>query len=137
MSKHQAIGGKIFTGTFAGAFILALIGGWFLIQRFAQGLGAVTNMSDGYPWGIWITYDVVIWHWVKLNPLLHVPAAAGAAVILMVILYGLLRAGSSNADGVDSPRTFRGRRHGRPQGSTGGVLSNWIKHIERVGKIHR
>lgn len=60
MSKHQAVGGKIFTGTFAGAFILALIGGWFLVQRFAQGLGAVTNMSDGYPWGIWITYDVVI-----------------------------------------------------------------------------
>lgn len=24
------------------------------------GLGAVTNLSDGYPWGIWIVFDVVI-----------------------------------------------------------------------------
>lgn len=24
------------------------------------GLGAVTNMSDGYPWGIWIAFDVVV-----------------------------------------------------------------------------
>jgi Ni/Fe-hydrogenase subunit HybB-like protein len=60
MSESKPIGGKIFTGAFAVAFLFALIGGWFLIQRFVHGLGAVTNMSDGYPWGIWITYDVVI-----------------------------------------------------------------------------
>ena len=60
MSEHKPIGGKIFTGTFAVAFLVALVGGWFLIQRFAHGLGAVTNMSDGYPWGLWITYDVVV-----------------------------------------------------------------------------
>jgi len=33
----------------------ALIG-----QRFFLGLGAVTNLNDGFPWGIWIVYDVVI-----------------------------------------------------------------------------
>ena len=60
MSESKPIGGKIFTRAFAVAFLFALIGGWFLIQRFAQGLGAVSNMSDGFPWGIWITYDVVI-----------------------------------------------------------------------------
>jgi Ni/Fe-hydrogenase subunit HybB-like protein len=60
MSESKPIGGKIFTGAFAVAFLFALIGGWFLIQRFVHGLGAVTNMSDGYPWGIWITYDVVV-----------------------------------------------------------------------------
>ncbi len=26
----------------------------------AAGLGAVTNLSDGYPWGLWITYDVLV-----------------------------------------------------------------------------
>ena len=31
-----------------------------LAVRFAKGLGAVSNMSDGYPWGIWIAYDVVV-----------------------------------------------------------------------------
>jgi Ni/Fe-hydrogenase subunit HybB-like protein len=31
----------------------------FLIAvRCVKWLGAVSNMSDGYPWGIWITYDV-------------------------------------------------------------------------------
>ena len=29
-------------------------------MRFAFGLGATTNLSDGYPWGIWVVYDVVI-----------------------------------------------------------------------------
>lgn len=28
--------------------------------RFAHGLGAVTNLSDAYPWGFWIAVDVLI-----------------------------------------------------------------------------
>jgi Ni/Fe-hydrogenase subunit HybB-like protein len=31
-----------------------------LLYRFVFGLGSVTNLSDGYPWGIWIVIDVVI-----------------------------------------------------------------------------
>lgn len=30
-----------------------------LVARLAFGLGAVTNLNNGYPWGIWIAYDVV------------------------------------------------------------------------------
>lgn len=37
-----------------GAIGIALIG-W----RFAVGLGRSTALSDGYPWGIWIAFDVV------------------------------------------------------------------------------
>jgi Ni/Fe-hydrogenase subunit HybB-like protein len=59
-NKHQAIGGNLFTGTFAVALLFAVIGGWFLSKRFLLGLGAVTNMSDGFPWGLWITYDVLV-----------------------------------------------------------------------------
>ena len=41
--------------------------GWVLILtmvilaivRFAKGLGAVTNLSDRFPWGIWIGFDVL------------------------------------------------------------------------------
>ncbi len=40
--------------------VLSAIAGVILIYRFINGLGAVTNLSDGYPWGIWIAYDVVI-----------------------------------------------------------------------------
>jgi Ni/Fe-hydrogenase subunit HybB-like protein len=31
-----------------------------LALRFARGIGAVTNLNDGYPWGLWIVWDVVI-----------------------------------------------------------------------------
>ena len=30
-----------------------------LVIRFARGLGAVTNLSQDFPWGIWIGYDVM------------------------------------------------------------------------------
>ena len=29
------------------------------IVRFTQGLGAATNLSDKYPWGLWVGFDVV------------------------------------------------------------------------------
>ena len=31
-----------------------------LLVRFVFGLGSVTAMNDGYPWGIWIVVDVMI-----------------------------------------------------------------------------
>jgi len=31
-----------------------------LVVRFLFGLGAVTGINDGYPWGIWVVVDVVI-----------------------------------------------------------------------------
>ena len=37
-------------------FIIALA---LIAWRFAVGLGAVTSLSDGYPWGLWIAFDVV------------------------------------------------------------------------------
>ena len=26
--------------------------------RYTQGLGAVTNLSDRYPWGLWVGFDL-------------------------------------------------------------------------------
>jgi Ni/Fe-hydrogenase subunit HybB-like protein len=60
MKKGEPVGGKLFTPPFILCLILALIALYFLAKRYMLGLGAVTNMSDGYPWGIWITYDVVV-----------------------------------------------------------------------------
>ena len=31
-----------------------------LVVRFLFGLGAVTGLNDGYPWGIWVVVDIVI-----------------------------------------------------------------------------
>lgn len=41
----------------AGAIILA--GLVVAIQRFTQGIGATTNLSDATPWGLWIGVDVM------------------------------------------------------------------------------
>ncbi|NVN99394.1 MAG: Ni/Fe-hydrogenase cytochrome b subunit [Geobacteraceae bacterium] len=50
--------GKIFTKSFFVLLTLTLIGFFFIGVRYVKGIGAVSNMSDGYPWGIWIAYDV-------------------------------------------------------------------------------
>ena len=54
------LGGKVITKPFLFLAFLALVGGILIIIRYIFGLGAVTNLSDGYPWGLWITYDVLV-----------------------------------------------------------------------------
>lgn len=34
-------------------------GGIAVVTRFTGGLGAMTNLSDTFPWGIWISFDVL------------------------------------------------------------------------------
>ncbi|MCW9051834.1 MAG: Ni/Fe-hydrogenase cytochrome b subunit [Motiliproteus sp.] len=60
MSHHQATGGRIITLPFLVLSLLALAAIWILGERFFYGLGAVTNLNDGFPWGIWVVYDVVV-----------------------------------------------------------------------------
>ncbi len=51
---------KVVNGPFLVLAALALIGLVLIGYRYLAGLGAVTNLSDGYPWGIWIAYDVLV-----------------------------------------------------------------------------
>ncbi len=60
VEESQPLGGKVVTKPFLALAALAVIGGILIIYRFLFGLGAVTNLSDGYPWGLWITYDVLV-----------------------------------------------------------------------------
>ena len=39
---------------------LAIGGLGLILQRFRLGLGAMTNLSDGYPWGLWIGFDILV-----------------------------------------------------------------------------
>jgi Ni/Fe-hydrogenase subunit HybB-like protein len=39
------------------ALLVALVG--VTLVRFTQGLGATTNLSDRFPWGLWIGFDVL------------------------------------------------------------------------------
>ena len=60
MSNNKALGGKIITKPFIILAILVGIAGVLLVKRFIFGIGSVTNLSDGYPWGMWIVYDVLV-----------------------------------------------------------------------------
>jgi Ni/Fe-hydrogenase subunit HybB-like protein len=46
-----------FWSAFTGALMLALAGIAYL--RYTRGLGAVTHLSDSFPWGLWIGFDVL------------------------------------------------------------------------------
>lgn len=54
------VGGKLLTPTFKGLLVVWALGTAAGLVRFTQGLGAVSAMNDGYPWGIWIAIDMVV-----------------------------------------------------------------------------
>jgi len=54
------VGGKLLTPGVRFLLVLWALGTVAGLYRFTQGLGAATNMNDGYPWGIWIAIDVVV-----------------------------------------------------------------------------
>jgi len=53
MTKHSVFQGR-FIFYFLSAFALILI-----CYRFINGLGAVTNLTDQYPWGLWVSIDIL------------------------------------------------------------------------------
>ncbi|HEX8988954.1 MAG TPA: Ni/Fe-hydrogenase cytochrome b subunit [Rhodocyclaceae bacterium] len=65
MANHQhgapaPVGGSLLTPTTIVCGVLIAIMAAVLLVRLFFGLGAVTNINDGYPWGIWVVVDVVI-----------------------------------------------------------------------------
>ncbi len=58
MSEARPLSSRVITVPFILGVIVILLAGIFLLKRFIYGLGAVSGMNDGYPWGLWIAYDV-------------------------------------------------------------------------------
>jgi Ni/Fe-hydrogenase subunit HybB-like protein len=58
MSEAKPYGGRVLTIPFIVGLLVILIMFGFLAERFLFGLGTVSGMNDGYPWGLWIAYDV-------------------------------------------------------------------------------
>lgn len=57
-------------------FWIVVAGGLYLsVVRYTQGLGAVTNLSDRFPWGLWVGFDL----------LCGVGLAAGGFVLTAVV----------------------------------------------------
>lgn len=42
------------------AGIIVAVGLVITVLRFTEGLGAVTNLSNYYPWGLWISFDLLV-----------------------------------------------------------------------------
>ncbi len=85
--EFEILGSKLLTPFNWVLLVLMAFGAVSLVARFAMGLGGSTNLSDTYPWGLWILFDLV---WIAV--------AAGAFAMAGVIyvfqrkdLYGLGR----------------------------------------------
>ncbi|MHC4222719.1 MAG: NrfD/PsrC family molybdoenzyme membrane anchor subunit [Planctomycetota bacterium] len=55
-SPEKAIRLSFWRGTF---YLLMSMGIVFTFIRYTQGLGAVTNLSDQFPWGLWVGFDLL------------------------------------------------------------------------------
>ena len=63
MSAHlptAPVGGKLINNTTVVCGVLIVLMLAVLAARFILGLGAVTNLNDGYAWGLWVVVDVLI-----------------------------------------------------------------------------
>lgn len=59
-SEHaEPVGGPFFTPGVRAVAVVAAAGSLAILWRLAFGLGATTALNDGYPWGLWIAFDVV------------------------------------------------------------------------------
>ena len=68
--------GKLITPFNVLAAVIIVVGLALIVIRFAKGLGSVTNLSQEFPWGIWIGFDVVTG-----------VAFAGGAYVLTFMVY--------------------------------------------------
>jgi len=60
MSGHaRSVGGRILTRPFRWLLAFFAVAGVLILYRLATGLGQITAMNDGYPWGLWIAFEVV------------------------------------------------------------------------------
>jgi formate dehydrogenase iron-sulfur subunit len=85
--EFEPLSTKLLTPFNCVLLLLMAFAGVAMVARFALGLGGSTNLSDTYPWGLWILFDLV---WIAV--------AAGAFAMAGVIyvfqrkdLYGLGR----------------------------------------------
>ena len=90
--------------------VLILSAGFYAsLIRFTKGLGAATNLTDGFPWGLWIGFDVIcgvglaaggftlaatvyIFHLRRFHPVLRpaiLTAFLGYALVAVALMYDL------------------------------------------------
>ncbi len=58
--QPRPLGGRILTVPVAILTVLTLVGFYYIAKRYFFGIGAVANVNPGYPWGIWVAFDVIV-----------------------------------------------------------------------------
>ena len=102
-------------------FLLIMAAGVYCTYlRFFQGLGASTNLSDQFPWGLWIGFDVMCG--VML-------AAGGFTLTAAVQIFNIKRWHSDHA--ADHPDRF----HGLPAGLRRAYVRPWSA-VEHLASAH-
>ncbi len=81
ISKTAPMGGNILTRPFLFLSLLVLIAVVLLAIRFIYGLGEVTNLNNGYPWGLWVVLDI------------HITAAIGCGGYVLAVAVYILNKG--------------------------------------------
>lgn len=76
LKKELKPKGKLFTPFNVISAPIILLGIIIIVVRFAKGLGAVTNLDQEFPWGLWIGFDVITG-----------VAFAGGAYIMTFVVY--------------------------------------------------
>jgi Ni/Fe-hydrogenase subunit HybB-like protein len=88
------------------ALVIVLAGAYATWVRFTRGLGAATNLTDRYPWGLWIGFDVLcgvalaaggfaittavhILHIERLKPIVR-PTVLTAFLGYLMVVFGLM-----------------------------------------------
>ncbi|HLE89023.1 MAG TPA: Ni/Fe-hydrogenase cytochrome b subunit [Candidatus Limnocylindria bacterium] len=56
----EPVGGPLFTRPFKVLAAFVALGIGVVVWRLVVGLGPTTALSDGYPWGLWISFDVLV-----------------------------------------------------------------------------
>jgi Ni/Fe-hydrogenase subunit HybB-like protein len=75
MASEMRPKGKLLTPFNIISVPIILLGLGILVVRFTKGLGSVTNLSQDFPWGFWIGFDVIT----------GVAFAGGAYIITFVV----------------------------------------------------
>ena len=60
MSHHAVLNRPWLTRPFLILGVFAAIALFLLGWRFVNGIGSVTNLNGGFPWGVWVVYDIVV-----------------------------------------------------------------------------
>ena len=60
MSNPRPVGGRLVSAAILFFAPLAVLCVLLILKRLVFGIGSVTALNGGYPWGLWIAFDLLV-----------------------------------------------------------------------------